>query len=258
MKRDIFTEIPVLSRNEKPRNSGLTAIIDERLGVHSQEDFLNLAGAYVDLAKIGVGTSLLMDSAILKEKIRIYHDHDIAVFPGGQFLEYVISKNKTNEYFSSVQKAGFKMVEVSDNLIDISRQTKMDLIKRAKEEFGFTVLGETGSKKTASNIDDLAADIHSCIEAGAWKVMLEAAELFDNGRFKTDLAKSVFEKTAAEKVIFELPGYWIKNTTESDVYQLQCWLIDNFGPHVNMGNVNIDHILSLEAERINLGSNMKF
>ena len=51
--------------------------------------------------------------------------------------------------------------------------------------------------------------------------------VFDAGRFKTDFSKNIFEKVDSEKVIFELPGYWIKGITESHVYQLECWLIDN-------------------------------
>ena len=38
------------------------------------------------------------------------------------------------------------MVEVSDNLIDISLETKTDLIKTAIQDYGLKVVGETGSK----------------------------------------------------------------------------------------------------------------
>lgn len=56
-------------------------------------------------------------------------------FPGGQILEYVIARNKTQKYFTAVKEAGYKMVEVSDNLIDISLETKIGLIKIAREAF---------------------------------------------------------------------------------------------------------------------------
>lgn len=88
--------------------------------------------------------------------------------------------------------------------------------------------------------------------------MFEAEELFDDGRFKADFAKEIIESIDSEKVIFELPGYWIKGITESNVYQLECWLIDNFGPEVNIANVNPEHVLNLEGERVNLGTAMKF
>ena len=135
---------------------------------------------------------------------------------------------------------------------------KTDLIKTAKEDFGLVVLGETGSKKVASNIDKLTEDINACLGAGAWRVMFETAKLFENGKFKADFAKAIFESVDSGKVIFELPGYWIKGVTETDVYQCECWLIDNFGSNVNIGNVDTNHVLNLEAERVNLETSMKF
>jgi len=258
MKQEFFKEIPYLERPGKPRKIGLTVIIDEHMGVRTQSDFLEFAGAYIDLAKIAVGISMLLDGDILIEKVHKYHEHDVTVFPGGQFLEYVIARDKTQEYFSAAKEAGYKMVEVSDNLIDISLGTKTDLIKTAVQDFGLKVLGETGSKKVASNIDKLVEDINACLDAGVWRVMFEAAELFDEGRFKADFAKAIFESVDSEKVIFELPGYWIKGITESDVYLFECWLIDNFGSNVNIGNVNPNHVLNMEAERVNLGTAMKF
>lgn len=150
------------------------------------------------------------------------------------------------------------MVEVSDNLIDISLETKTGLIKIAREDFGLTILGETESKKAATNIDKLVEDIQGCLDAGAWRVMFEAGELFNNGRFKADFAKAIFESVDSEKVIFEFPGYWIKGVTESDICLFECWLIDNFGSNVNIANVSPDHVLNMEAERVNLGTSMKF
>jgi phosphosulfolactate synthase len=258
MVNRIFSNIPIRTRGEKPRESGLTVIIDEKLGLRAQEDFLNLAGIYVDLAKIATGISSLIDAETLKAKIKLYDTYKVACFPGGQFLEYVTAKDQVRDYFSDLLSAGFKNVEVSDNLIDITQETKCDLIRIACQEYGLRVIGETGSKKVFSNLKRLVDDVRACLNAGAWKVMFEAAELFDNGRFKEETATALLQEVDVKSLIFELPGNWIPGITISHIFSLQIWLIDHFGLNVNIGNVDDTQVLSLEAERLNLGACMKF
>ena len=252
MYNDLFSNIPIKKRKEKPREFGLTVIIEQKLGLKLQKDSLNLMADYIDLVKIATGVAALIEDQTLKKKIDLYHKNNILAFPGGQFLEYVIAKNKVREYFSDVIKAGFKLVEVSDNLIDISTEKKCDLIKMAIQEYGLKVLGETGSKKVSSDIKLLINDIKSCLECGAWKVMFEAAELFESGKFKSNIIKAISQEVDIKNIIFELPGSWIPKIAVSDIYSLQVWLIENLGPDVNIANVDPFEVLDLEVERINL------
>lgn len=149
-------------------------------------------------------------------------------------------------------------MEVSDNLIDISPDKKCSLIKMAIQEYGLKVLGETGSKKVSSDIKLLINDIKSCLECGAWKVMFEAAELFEKGKFKSKVIRAISQEVDIKNIIFELPGPWIPKITVSDIYSLMSWLIENLGTEVNIANVDPDNILCLEAERTNLGVHMRF
>ena len=64
-------------------------------------------------------------------------------------------------------ECGFKLIEVSDNVIDISSQEKSNLIKTAAQEYGLKVLGETGSKKVASDTKKLIKDIRHCLYSGS-------------------------------------------------------------------------------------------
>ena len=258
MYNSLFSNIPFKRRRIKPRELGLTVIIDRKLGVKTQEDFLKLAADFIDIVKIMVGLPALIEAQTLRKKIDLYHKYNILAFPGGQFLEYVIAKNKVREYFSDVIKAGFNLVEVSDNLIDISPEKKCGLIKMAVQEYGLKALGETGSKKVSSNIKLLINDIKDCLECGAWKVMFEAAELFENGIFKSNIIKAILKEVDIKNIIFELPGPWIPKIIVSDIYSLMSWLIENLGTEVNIANVDPDDILCLEAERTNLGVHMKF
>lgn len=252
MYNDLFSNIPIKKRREKPREFGLTVIIEQKLGLELQKDSLNLMADYIDLVKIATGVAALIEDQTLRKKIDLYHKNNILAFPGGQFLEYVIAKNKVREYFSDVIKAGFKLVEVSDNLIDISPDKKCSFIKMATQEYGLKVLGETGSKKVSSDIKLLIKDIKNCLEYGAWKVMFEAAELFESGKFKSNIIKAISQEVDIKNIIFELPGSWIPKIAVSDIYSLQVWLIANLGPDVNIANVDPFEVLDLEVERMNL------
>lgn len=258
MYNNLFSNIPIEKREKKPREKGLTAIVDERLGLQLQKDLLHLVADYVDLVKIATGIPALIEAQTLKKKIDLYHQHNVLAFPGGQFLECVIAKDKLREYFSDIIKAGFRLVEVSDNLIDISPDKKCSLIKMAAQEYGLKVLGETGSKKVSSDIKLLIKDIKDCLNCGAWKVMFEAAELFENGIFKSEVIKDISKEIDLQRIIFELPGPWIPKITVSDIYSLIIWLIENLGSEVNIANVEPSEVLCLEAERTNLGVHMKF
>ncbi len=258
MYNDLFSNIPIKKRKEKPREFGLTVVIEQKLGLKLQKDFLGLMADYVDLAKIATGISALIEAQTLRKKIELYHKYNILAFPGGQFLEYVIAKDKVREYYSDTIKAGFRLVEVSDNLIDISPEKKCGLIKMAIQEYGLKVLGETGSKKVSSDVKLLINDIKNCLECGAWKVMFEAAELFESGKFKSNIIKGISHEIDLQRIVFELPGPKIPKITVSDIYSLMSWLIENLGSEVNIANVEPSEIFSLEAERINLGAHMRF
>ena len=55
----------------KPREHGITAVIDTGLGIQQTKDLCRIAGDYIDVVKIGFGTSKLYDKTVLKEKIAL-------------------------------------------------------------------------------------------------------------------------------------------------------------------------------------------
>ena len=52
-------------------------------------------------------------------KIKIYHDHGVKVFSGGDFAEAAIAQKKFDQYCQETKKLGYDAVEISDGLIDI-------------------------------------------------------------------------------------------------------------------------------------------
>jgi len=247
-----FSGIPVSSRPEKPREKGLTMLIDWGIGPGGQEDLLKTSGTYIDLAKIAVGIAGLLESDVLSTKLKTYRDHNVKPFPGGQYLEYAVGKGLENVFLKEAGAAGFDMIEVSDNTVPFEAAFKTDLIRKAKEEYGFTVLGEVGSKISATEVGPFVADVKQCLEAGAWKIFVEAADLLDGEDLRVELVDALKKEFELEQLIFELPGWWIGSGGGLKVEILNR-LFKELGPDVNLANVEENEILFLETQRRKTG-----
>ncbi len=244
----------VAERSAKPRDNGLTMIADWGMPCGEQQDFLSVGNPFVDLAKIAVGISALLDAGTLSRKIQLYAANDILTFPGGQFLEYSVVHCITDEYMQACVKAGFPCIEVSDNLLAIDLDSKSELIRRARQAYGLRVLGEVGKKEGLDAKYDLAEDASRCLSAGAEKVFLEAADFFA-GDVREEELERIAERCGIENVIFELPGPWIEGITMSDIHRITRWLLGRFGAEVNIANVSPDNVLKVEALRLGIGVN---
>ena len=251
--RRAFSGIPLPSREEKPRQKGLTMIVDHGIGLKAQADIVQIAGPFIDLAKVAVGISGLLPLDLLRRKIESYHSNDILTFPGGQYLEYAIHLGKIDAYFEHCAEAGFKLVEVSDNVDVLPKDMKQGIIRKAIKAYGFQVLGETGSKIESSSVQDLVDDVKACLDAGAWKVFVEALELYDTA-FKEDLIQGLTAALSMDELIIEIPGAWVPNVHEFDRYSIILRLIEWFGPDVNLANIESSELLMVEALRRKHGS----
>jgi len=240
------------SRPKKPREQGITMMIDWGMGLSRQQDYLDMAGEYIDLAKIPIGVSGILRMDYLAKKLRVYHDYHVITFPGGGFLELAHQRGQLVPYLQAVVEMGYPAVEVSDNYIDLPAGEKMGIIRRAHREFGLRVLGEVGKKERTSDPRELIADIHNCLDAGAWKVFVEAKELFQEG-FKEDLILELSASVPIEKLIFETPSTWAPGVHHYDQHETWRWLVDQFGANVNIANVDPPILIELELMRQNLG-----
>jgi len=249
-----FSEISVPQRAGKPREAGITMLIDWGLGLAAQGDCLEIGAEYIDLAKIAVGISGLLSKDQLRRKIELYEAHQVIPFPGGQFLEYAADHGQAREYMEDAREAGYSWIEVSDNVIELTPDEKTALIRLAREEFGLNVIGEVGSKVQGTSATGLIADIQRCLDAGCWKVFVEAAELFGD-ELNEALIEGITAAVPLDKLIFEVPGPWIAGIHRYDQFATRTWLIKRFGPVVNLANVLPEDILETETLRRGIGVN---
>jgi phosphosulfolactate synthase len=253
-----FDDLVIARRGDKPRDTGLTMMIDWGIPVREQQGILAIAGSYVDLAKVAVGLSTIITRDALGEKLTSYAEADIGAFPGGMLLELAVAQDMLDEYLAETAQLGYPIVEVSDNVVKLPPTLKAEAIRAAADQHGLKVLGEVGSKHVKTNPTQLIDEAQDCLDAGAWKVLIEAAELYDDQRFNRELALDLGRAVPVADLIFELPGTWIRGIHTHGIHSTTCWLIEHFGPDVNIGNVAVDAVLALETLRTGTGVTMAF
>jgi phosphosulfolactate synthase len=223
-----------------PRPAGLTHVIDKGLGPRAWEDVLDTSGDFIDIVKLGWGTSYVTQN--LAAKLDVLKDKPVVV--GGTFFEVVVVQDKLDEYKRWLQGLGLTHVEISDGVIDLPRERKLELI--AEFAGDFTVLSEVGSKDSDVEFtsDEWTQWLREELDAGAWKVITEAREGASSGIFtgkgemRTDLVGEIAGSVGVDDVLFEAP-------TKS----AQAWFIKQFGPAVNLGNIPPDEVIPLETLR---------
>jgi phosphosulfolactate synthase len=126
---------------ETPVHNGLTHVIDKGLGPRAWEDVLETSGAFIDIVKLGWGTAYVTGN--LGRKLDVLRAAGKPVVIGGTFLEAVLVQDKVDEYKSWLSELGLRHVEVSDGVIELPRERKLELIADLARDF--TVLSEVGS-----------------------------------------------------------------------------------------------------------------
>ena len=105
------------TRDPKPREAGYTMAMDKGLSVREVEDFIEVAGEYTDIVKLGWATSYVVPN--LQKKLDIYRAAGIPVYFGGTLFEAFIVRNQFEDYQRVLDKYKMEYAEVSDGSIDL-------------------------------------------------------------------------------------------------------------------------------------------
>jgi phosphosulfolactate synthase len=226
-------------------------VADWGFGLNRQKDLIETSGYFVDLAKIVVAISRIMPREVLARKIQLYQENRIEPFPGGQFLEIAILQKRVKEYCRGALSVGYEAIEVSDNAITLTPGEKKDVIRQAIDS-GLRVIGEVGKKVSTTDMGELIADIKNTLDAGSWKVFVEAKEIFGEG-LNEDLIKQLADAVDISKLIFEIPLVSVQEVHHFQCYKMWMWLLETFGPEVNLANVEYDDPMKLATLRLGIG-----
>src|SRR5438132_10702583 len=232
---------------ETSANTGFTHVLDKGLGTRAWEDVLETSGPFIDIVKLGWGTAYVTQN--LQRKLEVLRAAGKPVVLGGTFLEAVIAQDKVDEYKSWLEELGLRHVEVSDGVIDLPRERKLELIAELARDF--TVLSEVGSKDAEIVFAPYqwVEWIKEELAAGAWTVITEAREggtagIFrPGGELRTGLIDEIAHGVAVADLIFEAP-----------TKGAQAWFVRHLGPEVNLGNIPPDEVIPLETLRLGLRS----
>ncbi|MFL2573372.1 MAG: phosphosulfolactate synthase [Flavobacteriales bacterium] len=240
---EILKNIP--SRASKPREEGLTMVMDKGLSLNEAENMVALKSELTDIVKLGFGTSLL--TRFIDKKINLYQKSGMMVYTGGTLFEAFVIRNQFDDFCKLMDKLKLEMVEVSDGSISINHDVKCEYIQKLSKNF--KVISEIGSKDESIILDDSQwiSFMKKELDAGSWKVIAEAREggnvgMFDpNGNIKKDLIDKITSDIPVDKILWEAPQK-----------KQQVWFINSFGANVNLGNISPNDIISLECLRLGL------
>jgi hypothetical protein len=113
-------------------------------------------------------------TANLRAKLDVLREKPVVI--GGTFLEVVLTLDKLDGYKRWLGQLGLTHVEISDGVIELERERKLELIADFARDF--TVLSEVGSKDpdTVYPPSQWINWIKEELDAGAWKVITEGRE----------------------------------------------------------------------------------
>ena len=232
-------------RTVKPREDGLTMVIDTGYPLYHIQDHLKQSAKIIDYVKLGWGTSLVTEN--LKQKIELYQSFHIPVSFGGTLFELALIQNKLDEFESFLQEYAIEYVEISDGTIEINLNEKLHYIEHFAKNY--KVLSEVGSKDSQAVVapKKWVKECKSALDAGAWKIIAEGRESGKAGLYResseirTGLIEELLDDIPLEDLIFEAP-----QKTQ------QVWFIKHFGTNVNFGNIAFNDVISLETLRLGL------
>ena len=241
-----FLELP--KRSAKPRDQGITHVLDRGLSVADIDSMVEVAGQAIDIVKLGWGTALATGN--LAEKLERYRHYGLPVVLGGTLTEVAIAQGRFDRLVGWVRELGLRHIEISDGTIALEHRRKVELIEQLARDF--TVLSEVGSKDDTGAITPpyrWVEMIRAELAAGAWKVIAEGREAGTAGIFRPTgevregLIGEIVHEIDPRTIMFDAPNK-----------HQQVWFLRRFGSEVNLSNIAAGDVLGVETLRLGLRS----
>ncbi|MFM7838207.1 MAG: phosphosulfolactate synthase [Chitinophagaceae bacterium] len=238
-----LTQMP--DRLGKPRQNGLTMVMDKGLSIPEVHQFLSVGEPHVDIIKLGFGTSYVTPN--LRQKIEVYRSYNLPIYFGGTLFEAFLVRNQFEDYLALCKDYGINYMEVSDGSITIPHPEKCGYIEKLTRHG--LVLSEVGSKDAEHIIPPYKwiELMRAELAAGATYVIAEAREAGNvgiyrgSGEVREGLVQEILTQIPEEKIIWEAPQK-----------AQQLYFIELLGCNVNLGNIAPSEVIPLEAMRVGL------
>jgi phosphosulfolactate synthase (CoM biosynthesis protein A)/acyl-coenzyme A synthetase/AMP-(fatty) acid ligase len=242
-------------RQSKPRQAGLTMVIDSGQPHGYFADAIETSSAYVDLVKFGWGTALVTRD--LERKLEVLNRNGIGYYFGGTLFEKFAMQDRFPSFLTLCRLCDCTYVEVSNGTVGMSEEVKARYISQCADA-GFTVISEVGFKDPGRSEELTATDWVEAIRAdraaGASLVITESRESGRSGICRAD-------GTPRDDVVDAILDGGIDVTKlmfEAATKDLQTQFIGRVGSDVNLGNIALDAVIGLETLRLGLRSDTLF
>jgi phosphosulfolactate synthase len=238
-----FLTIP--ERTSGIRSYGLTSVIDFGTPIGELKHILADYGSFIDIAKMGIGSAYVTPN--VREKIDLYKQYQIKPYCGGTFFEKCYYQNKIPQYLAYLHDLGIDWIEISNGTLDIPIHERLQIISQIKSDFH--VIAEVGSKDSTKEMPIFVwtEEIKLLLEAGCEYVITEGrdsgtAGIYEKGgTINSKLICELLKDIDSKKIIFEAPSA-----------KQQMYFIKEIGTNVNLGNIRLQDVLVLEAQRCGL------
>jgi len=244
--RKAFDFVEISEVPPKPRKTGVIEIRGPYYAPTTTgyvKDLLEMWGDYIDGFKFAGGSMRLLSVDMVKNILKVCHDHDVYVSTGG-FVERIIVQgaDAVDRYLEECKSLGFDIVEVSSGLAPIPLEDKVEIVKQVKKmgmipkpEISLMIGAGAGThivgyKPKLRRIDDLMKEARAHLKAGAHIMMLESEGITEDlppSKWRTDVIKKLVSEFGFESWMFE--------SSDPPVFK---WYLKNFGSNVNLF---IDH-----------------
>jgi phosphosulfolactate synthase (CoM biosynthesis protein A) len=244
--RKAFDFVDISEVPPKPRKTGVIEVRGPYYAPTTTgyvKDLLEMWGDYIDGFKFAGGSMRLLSVDMVKNILKVCHDHDVYVSTGG-FVERIIVQgaDAVDRYLEECKSLGFDIVEVSSGLAPIPLEDKVEIVKQVKKmgmipkpEISLMIGAGAGThivgyKPKLRSIDDLMREARAHLKAGAHIMMLESEGITEDlppSKWRTDVIKKIVSEFGFESWMFE--------SSDPPVFK---WYLKNFGSNVNLF---IDH-----------------
>lgn len=230
--------------HKKPRHEGITYIIDKFQGF-DRENF-EIISPFVDMVKIYGAYPLLISDNHLIKRINFYHENNVLVSTGSTLTEYALRENVFEKFVEESKISGFDIIEISENNIHLSFDEKKKITKIIESQY-LRHQWKIGRKdpRRQLTVDETIKRANEALEINQReKIILEAnlgysVGLYDEkGDVKWNLLSAITSKIPPNNIIFEAP-----------LEIQQAVLIAEFGQRVNLGEVKLENVASIESQR---------
>src|SRR3954466_8213755 len=202
-----FLDLP--ERPPKPREEGVTHVIDTGLTTFEAEGLMSMAAEYVDLVRLGWGSAYVTRD--VRRKIDCYRAAGVPAALGGTLTEAAGLRGRVDGLGAWLDELEIEHVEVSSGTLDIPGEEKLEMIRSLAERF--TVFAEVGEKDPNALLAPYrwVQLITDALDAGAAKVICEGRATGDAGLYRPNgepgkrLIDEIVHEIASTNQIFEGP-----------------------------------------------------